>query len=219
MDIFWYGHACCRLVDDTTTIITDPYSENLGLTLPPLHANIVTVSHDNPHHSALRAVSGPFRVIDRPGEYEIGGVFITGSAFYPPEAGRDKQARRNVVFVYEMNGVTVCHLGDIAQVPIQSQVEALGNVDVLLIPVGGGQSLNAAQASELISIIEPSIVIPIHYALPGLKISLDPLDRFLKEMGHIQREAETKLSVRKGSLPLETQVIVLKPAINEGITS
>jgi L-ascorbate metabolism protein UlaG (beta-lactamase superfamily) len=184
------------------------------LGLPDLKADVVTISHANPRHNATQAITGSFRVVDRPGEYEIGGIFISGNALYPPEAGGDHLGQRNIVFVYEIDGVTVCHLGDIAHVPTQSQIDALESVDVLLIPVGGGRSLNAAQASELISIIEPAIVIPIHYALPGMKITLDPVDRFLKEMGYIQREAETKLSIRSGNLPQETQIVVLKPAID-----
>jgi L-ascorbate metabolism protein UlaG (beta-lactamase superfamily) len=215
MDIIWYGHACCGLFGETTRVITDPYDESLGISPPRLSADIVTVSHRSPRHSAVQSVSGEFKVVDRPGEYEIGGIFITGNALYPGGISEtDHLAQRNIIFVYEIGGIKVCHLGDLSHVPTPSQMEMLASVDVLLVPVGGGRSLNAAQAAELVSLIEPSIVVPIHYALPNMSIILDPVDRFLKEMGSTQREGQAKLSLRSGSLPLETQVVLLNPTVN-----
>ncbi len=214
MEIIWFGHACCALMDGVTTIVTDPYHESLGLKLPELTADIVTISHDNPHHNATQLVRGPFKIIDRPGEYEMGGVFIAASALYPPKVtGEEAARRRNIIFVYEIEDITVGHLGDITYVPPQSQIEVLDNVDVVLVPVGGGGSLNAARASELIGLIEPSIVVPIHYALPNITISLDPLDKFLKEMGQSQVVAQDKLKIGRSNLPSETQIAVLRPAI------
>jgi len=214
MEIVWYGHACCALIDETATIITDPYDESLGIKLPGLAADLVTVSHDNPRHNATHLLKGQFKVIDAPGEYEIQGIFITGSALYPDGAMGQKAAEgRNIVFVYEVDELTICHLGDIAHVPNQSQIEILANVDILLTPVGGGRSLNAAKAAELIALIEPAIVIPIHYAIPKINIPLEPLDKFLKEMGQASLEAQPKLRIKRSNLPTETQIVVLTPTL------
>ncbi len=210
MEITWYGHACFELKNNTATIVTDPYDDSLGLTPPALHADIVTLSHNNPRHNAVSQVQGNYKVLDSPGEYEIKEVFITGHALYPPKAdAATALADRNIIFFYEMDNLTVCHLGDIAHTPTQSQVEAVDQVDILLIPVGSGRSLNAAQASEVIGIIEPAIVIPMHYALPGMTISLEPLEKFLKEMGLAQIEAQPKLRITASNLPSETQTVVL----------
>ena len=210
MEIIWHGHACFELKNNTATIVTDPYDDSLGLRPPALQADIVSVSHNNPRHNAVSRVQGNYRVLNRPGEYEIKEVFITGHALYPPKAeAASALADRNIIFFYEMDNLTVCHLGDIAHVPTQSQVEAVDKVDILLIPVGSGRSLNAAQASEVIGIIEPAIVIPMHYALPGMTISLEPLEKFLKEMGLPQIEAQPKLRITTSNLPSETQTVIL----------
>jgi len=212
MEISWYGHACFELKKNTVTIVTDPYDDSLGLTLPSLHADIVTVSHDSPRHNAVGLVQGNYKVLDSPGEYEIKKVFIISYTLYSPKADKAKALEdRNVIFVYEIDNLTICHLGDISHAPTQSQVEAVDKVDILLIPVGGGRSLNAAQASEVIGIIEPAIVIPMHYHLPNINIALDPLDKFLKEMGLPQIEPQAKLKITAGNLPPETQTVILTP--------
>lgn len=214
MEIIWYGHACFRLKDRGVTVITDPYDKSLGLSLPSLKADIVTVSHHSPHHDHTAAIKGKFRVIDSPGEYEIGGVFATGINLVPTKKNSKKGDKasplRNNVFVIDMDNITLCHLGDLNHVPSQNQVEDMGNIDVLMIPVGGHQALNAAQAAEVISLIEPYIVIPMHYSLPNLSIKLDPVSKFLKEMGLTKPETVTSLKVSKTGLPDETQIILLE---------
>lgn len=215
MEVTWYGHSCFRLRDRDATVVTDPFDKTLGYELPRVRADILTVSHNHPHHSYAKAVKGEFKVIDGPGEYEIKSVFITGIATYPSRRKRtgqndgDKGDERNVIFVFEFDGLTVCHLGDLAQVPTQTQVEALSNVDVLLVPVGGSTSLNAAQAAEIISLIEPYIVIPMHYKTSAISLKLDAVQKFLKEMGTPRIEPMDVLKVTRSSLPQETQVVVL----------
>ena len=227
MEITWFGHSCFRLRDRDVVVITDPFDKSLGYELPRARADIVTVSHDHPHHNSLLAVKGEFKVVNSPGEYEIKSVFITGIANYPSRRqrknGGDGDDQRSIIFVFEFDDLTVCHLGNLAQVPTQTQVEELSNVDVLLVPVGGGTSLNAAQAAEIISLVEPYIVIPMHYTVPvqgktgatplpqaGI-VKLDKVDKFLKEMGVARVEPVDVLKVTKNSLPEETQVVVLNP--------
>lgn len=207
MEITWYGLSCFRLTDrGQASIITDPYDGNIGL--PPLktRGDVVTISHNAAGHNAESAVSGRQHTLTGPGEYEIGGVFITGIATV-----MESQTNHKVLFLFDYNGVTIAHLGDMADVPTQTQIEALEQVNVLLVPAGGGNSLNAAQAAELVSMLEPNIVIPMHYKIPELKLPLEGVERFLKEMGVSQPEEESSLKITAGSLPEETQVVLLTP--------
>lgn len=210
MDITWYGLSCFRMMErGVASIVTDPYDNSIGLPEPNLRADIVTVSHDAPGHNALGAVKRYEHALTRPGEYEIGGVFITGVATYAPERPAE-DVRLNVVFVFDFGNFTVAHLGDLDHVPSQSRIEELGPIDVLLVPVGGGGALNSAQAAEVISLIEPSTVVPMHYKTDGCKLELDPLDKFLAELGISEVEEQETLSVRGGGGSEETSVVVLK---------
>lgn len=206
MEISWYGMSCFRITERKhATIITDPFSPAVGLDEIKLKGDVVTVSHDAPGHNHLPAVSGYEHFLNGPGEYEIGGVFITGIAT-PSRNG----SFNNVVYVFDYNGLTVAHLGDIGSVPSQKQIEDLELVNLLLLPIGGGSSLNASRAAELVSMIEPNIVIPMHYRLPNLTVKLDPLDKFLKEMG--VSEVKTEDSFKVGGpdgLPEETEIVIL----------
>jgi L-ascorbate metabolism protein UlaG (beta-lactamase superfamily) len=216
MEITWFGHSCFRLRERDASVVTDPFDKSLGYELPRVRADVVTVSHEHPHHSYADAVKGEFKLVDSPGEYEIKSVFITGIATYPARRrrknnGDEEEDTRNVIFVFDFEGLTVCHLGDLAQVPTQTQVEALSDVDILMVPVGGSGSLNASQAAEVISLVEPYIVIPMHYKTGAISLKLDKVDKFLKEMGAPRIEAVDTLKVTKASLPTETQVAVLNP--------
>ena len=212
MDITWYGHACFRLKDGNSIVVTDPYDKSLGLVLPRPMADIVTISHPVPHHAHTAGVKGDFKVVNGPGEYEIGGTFVTAIQMAPPIKG-DKSSNGQVpnnVFVIYMDDLAICHLGDLNHVPTQNQVEDMGNIDVLLVPVGGNKALNAAQAAEMISLIEPYIVVPMHYALPGISVKLDPVDKFLKEMGVTKADEVASLRLTRSSLPDETQIVLLE---------
>jgi L-ascorbate metabolism protein UlaG (beta-lactamase superfamily) len=209
MDIIWYGQACFRLRDKSVVVVADPYDKSVGLKLPKLTADIVTVSHAHPGHSAVEAVKGEPYVVSSPGEYEVKGLFVTAIAMYH-DAKDGVESGRNSIHLYGFADATVCHLGDLGHVPTQAQVEEMGNVDVLLVPVGGKGSLGARQAAEVISLIEPSIVVPMHYALPGLVMELDPLEVFLREMGLKEHERRESLVVSGKQLPEGTQVVILE---------
>ena len=215
MDITWFGHSCFRLRDRAASVVTDPFDDSLGYGLPRVQADIVTVSHDHPHHNHSGAVKGEFKLINSPGEYEIHSVFFSGAATYPSRRPLDEQsleAGRMVIFVFEFEGISVCHLGDLAQLPAQAQIQVLSGVDVLLVPVGGGgQSLNATQAAEMVGLVEPRFVVPMHYKTDAITSNLDRVDRFLKEMGVGQVEPVDGLKVTESSLPQETRVVVLNP--------
>lgn len=208
MDITWYGHSCFRLGDRGVSIVTDPTPDDMGYDRPRIRADVVTISHDHPGHNNRIGFRGGPKFFDGPGEYEVKDVFITGIASY--HDGRSGAVRgRNTVFVFDFDGVTVCHLGDLGHVLDQSQVEALNDVDVLLIPVGGLHTLDAPKAAEVISLIEPRLVVPMHYKTPFETAKLQPVDAFLKEMGATVTATETELKVIKSALPEETQVVLL----------
>lgn len=208
MEITWYGHSCFRVTERSMpTIVADPYDHShAGFPPLKLKADIVTVSHDAPGHNFVKGVKGYAWDIRGPGEYEIGGIFVTGVS--TNEGKKD----RNLVFIYDYDGVTIGHLGDMPKVPTQTQVEAFGTVDVLLVPVGGGNALNAAKAAEVIALIEPGLVIPMHYKTPGSSIKLNALKQFLEEMGLTSSKALPSLKVTQSSIPDETEVVVLEPS-------
>ena len=210
MEITWYGLSCFRLTERSmATVVTDPYeSEAVGYSPLKLRGDIVSISHDAPGHSNISAVKGNSHTLTGPGEFEIGGVFITGIQ----TNGQKKRAAdevRNTLYVFDYNGVTVAHLGDLRRVPTQTEVEALGTVDVVLVPVGGGGGLNAAKAAEVVSLLEPGFVIPMHYSTTDCTLKLAPLSKFLKEMGLGDITPEASLKVTKSSIPVETRVVVL----------
>ena len=214
MEIDWFGHACFRLRGKEATVITDPYSKEIGLAFARPRGDIVTVSHDHPGHSFAQGVKGEPKVIAGPGEYEIKNVFVTGvPGAHDKKNGKDRGA--NTVYVIDMDGLTICHLGDLGHVPNQTQAEAFGNVNILLIPVGGVSTINAGEAAEIVSMLEPQIVIPMHYAHADLKFKLDPVAKFFKEMGIKSSDAVASLKVTKDSLPKETQVVLLEPKQKE----
>jgi len=216
MELTWYGHSCFRMAErGMASVVTDPYDDSIGYPTLRLKADIVTVSHDAPGHNNLDAVKGGARPITGPGEYEIGGVFITGIATLRANGDRKKKAdaeapKRNTLYLFDFEGLTICHLGDLEHVPTQAQIEALGSVDVALVPVGGGGGLNAAQAAEVISLVEPSIVVPMHYKTPAVSLKLDPVGKFLKEMGLGALQPEPSLKLTKSGLPDETHVVLLE---------
>lgn len=211
MEIVWHGLSCFRFMErGLASVVTDPYSPDSGLPAPKLKADIVTISLDAANHNFVKAVRGTRRVISGPGEFEIGGVFITGL----PMQEKSKTANSgsiNTLYVFDFNGLTIAHLGNLSFVPSQAQIENLGAVDIALVPVGGGGSLSASQASEVISLIEPSIVVPMQYKTGEEKPKLGAVSRFLKEMGMTKLEPLPMLKISKSGLSEDTQVVQLSP--------
>lgn len=210
MDIDWFGHSCFRLREGGVTIVTDPYDKSIGYVMPRVRADIITVSHDALGHAAAAAIKSDARVLTKPGEYEVKGVFITGIQTWRAASVAGETKEENTVFVFEFGGLTVCHLGDLARVLTQAQVEAMPDIDVLMAPVGGGSALDADKAAEVISLVEPHIVIPMHYKTPYVNLPLDPLSKFLKEMGVTEHAPQESIKVTRSDLPEETQIMILE---------
>ncbi len=221
MDITWYGLSCFRLRERGIVAICDPFSkEATGISPPKLRADIVTISHDSPAHNHSKGISGAPKILQRPGDYEVKHVLVTGLPTSP-------NGTRNVAFFLDFAGFTVGHLGDLSKSPAQRQVEELGDIDILLAPVSGARTLDVSRIAEVISLLDPRIVVPMHYrhdslrTAPGnagvspassaLADSLEPVDRFLKELGISDPEVVDTLKLTKHSLPEETQVVLLRP--------
>ena len=208
MEIVWLGHSCFRIRGKEATIVTDPFDKTLGYPMRKPNASIVTVSHSHPQHSFVDGVAGSPRVVRRPGEYDIANVFINGIAtFHDKEKGA--QRGKNTVFFMEIDEVKVCHLGDLGHVPTSEQVEQMSGTDILMVPVGGVSTLDAAAAAETIGLLEPKLVIPMHYKTEVVKMELEPLEYFIKQMGLKEVVTQPKLSVTKSTLPPETKVLLL----------
>jgi L-ascorbate metabolism protein UlaG (beta-lactamase superfamily) len=214
MDITWYGLGCFRFVErGYPAVLTDPFDTGeTGYELPRTRAEIVTVSEplDDPHSMRWTGLRKHQRTIASPGEYEMGGLFITGVATY-----RDKkkgaERGQNIVYTFDVNDVSVCHLGQLGHVPTQTQIEAFGSVDVLLVPVGIPGGLTPSMASEVISLIEPHVIIPMQYKTTGLEVKRSAVTRFLKEMGIKKNGEEDSYRITSTTIPEETEVVLLQP--------
>jgi L-ascorbate metabolism protein UlaG (beta-lactamase superfamily) len=222
MEIVWYGLSCFRINErGKAAVVCDPYDhEVVGYTPLRLRAEITTVSHDSAGHNCVKCVKGNSYLINGPGEYEIGGVFITGLSTTrrvkksAENSGNNGAEVDNTLYMIDYGGITIAHLGDMVQVPTQAEVESLGPVNIALVPVGDGNSLNASKAAEVISLLEPNIVIPMHYATADSKVKLDPISKFLKEMGLSEIETQESFKVNSVTdLPEDTQVVILDYSI------
>lgn len=210
MEISWVGHACFGLKGKTACLVTDPYdTQATGLKLPKLTADIVTVSHSHSDHANLRAIEGSPYVISGPGEYEIKEINVLGVAAYHDNKNGEQRGK-NTIYNITMDGINIAHMGDLGHVLSSDQIEELGAVDVLLIPVGGVYTIDPHQAAKVTAELEPKVVIPMHYSVPGLKYQLEGVEKFLKEMGAESVTPQPKLSIAKEKLPEETQVVVLE---------
>lgn len=215
MDIYWYGQACFKLKGKTTSIVLDPYDpEFVGLKLPKeLQGDVVLISHEHKDHNNWEAVTnsdGKKPMIFRdPGEYEIGGAVISGISSYHDDSNGSERGG-NIMFHMMFDGLNILHLGDLGQSKLsEQQIAQIGEVDILLVSVGGVYTIDAKAASNIVSQLEPRIIIPMHFKTEGLKFELSGVESFLKEMGAEGVVAQPKLSITKDKLPEEPQVVVL----------
>src|SRR5438067_1492680 len=213
MDISWLGHSCFLLRGKNVTLVTDPFSpqpehpQGEPLRLGKLAASIVTISHNHPGHNFAMGVGGNPYVVRGPGEYEVSDILITGVASYHDNK-RGQELGRNTIYVIHIDDLVVCHLGDLGHTLQEEQLEEVADADILLVPIGGHNTINAAQAAEVISQVEPRIIIPMHYSASTGE-SPNPLDKFCREMGFEMANTQPKLMVTRSSLPAETQVVIL----------
>ncbi|HBQ50462.1 hypothetical protein A3B42_03090 [Candidatus Daviesbacteria bacterium RIFCSPLOWO2_01_FULL_38_10] len=215
MDIYWLGQACFRLKSKNATVVIDPYDPDFtGLKLPKdLQADVVLTTHDHKDHNNVSAISGPSGAtppsFKDPGEYEVAGAVVTTiSSFHDNSQGSERG--KNIIFHLLLDNLNIVHLGDLGQAKLtEEQIAQIGQTDILLIPVGSVYTIDAKAASDIVSQLEPKIIIPMHFKTEGLKFELEPIDNFLKEMGAEGALPQPKLSITKEKLPEEPQVVVL----------
>jgi len=208
MDITWLGHSCFLIRGKEKTIITDPYHPDFGYRLGEPEADIVTVSHFHPGHNYVAGVTNEPNRIDSPGEYEMGGTFITGVATFHDDR-KGSLRGKNTIYIIEMDGITLCHLGDLGHPLNPNLIEEIGDIDTLFLPVGEVSTMPVDAAAEVVRQLEPNIVIPMHYQTEAFAGDLSPVGKFLNKMRIPDVEAKPKLSITSSSLPSSTQTIVL----------
>ncbi len=211
MIITYIGHSCFKIQDkigpEGITVVTDPFDNSIGLKMPNFEANIITVSHNHYDHNNIKALRGQPFIVDSAGEYDIHGVMIEGiESYYDNQQG--KESGKNIMYRIEFDDITVVHLGDLGHILDNKQLEKLVGTDILLIPVGGKYTLDATKAVEVVSQIEPRIVIPMHYKVAGSKVDVDGVEKFIKEMG-VKPTEEEKLKISKKDLPQEDMELVV----------
>ena len=212
MILTWLGHSCFKIQDKTgvdgITVVTDPYDKKIGFKAPNFEAQIVTVSHDHYDHNDAKSLRGDPYIINSAGEYDVKGVAVQGVESYHDDK-KGKERGINIIYRIEVDDVSVSHLGDLGHSLDDKQLDVLVGTDILLIPVGNKYTINAKKAVEVIAQIEPRIVIPMHYQMPGLTIEgLDSVDKFIKELG-IKPTEEDKLRISKKDLPAEDMELVI----------
>ena len=209
VEISWLGHSCFILKGKEKTVITDPYCPELGYSLDTPQADIVTVSHFHPGHSYVEGIANSPKQVKGPGEYEIGNIFITGLASYHDNEKGNARGK-NIIYLMEMEGLTLCHLGDLGHPLTASMLEELGNCDILFLPVGEVSTISVDVAVEIVRQLTPRLVIPMHYKTDVVTKNLERADKFLGKMGIHEIEPKAKLSLTKASLPSELQIVVFE---------
>lgn len=210
MRIKWLGHACFKITSAKgVRILTDPFDDNVGYPLPQVEADIVTVSHQHFDHNFIDCVKGNFEVVSKVGNFYVKDINITGVHTYHDEENGKKRGD-NIVYIFDVDGIRVCHLGDLGHVLSPAQVEMIGRVDVLLIPVGGIFTVDSEKAETIVKLLNPKIVIPMHYKTEPLKFNLDPVDDFVKRFSNVERLKGQVVEIKNEDLNVnELKVIVL----------
>lgn len=211
MKIKWLGHSCFKMASkEGIRVVTDPFDDNLGYKIPSVEADIVTVSHGHYDHNFVDCINGDYEVVSKVGNFSIKNIAITGvHTFHDKEEGAKNGD--NIVYTFDIDGIKVCHLGDLGHKLAPSQIAMIGDVDVLMIPVGGTYTLDAEEAVEVIAQLNPSITIPMHYKTPILTINVDKVDKFLEAVGEYERVNKQVIEIKKEELEKgKNKVIVMK---------
>lgn len=208
MTITWFGHACFRIETKGGSVLIDPFGKETGLKPPKIKDNLVLVTHHHFDHDNTSEANPEAFIIDGPGEYEKQGISIRGIAsFHDKTNGKERGS--NTIYVVKAEEIVICHLGDIGQEKLEeSQVEDIGDVDILMVPVGGTYTVDHKEAAGIIGQIEPKIIVPMHYKIKDLKIDISGPDKFLKEIG-LTPEKVDKLKIAKKNLPVDETKLIM----------
>lgn len=211
MNITWYGQSCFKLESKGLSILIDPFKKEIGLKPPRLNDNIYLITHDHFDHNNIEGVGPEAFIISGPGEYEKSGVYVEGIKSYHDNL-EGKERGLNTIYTIKFEEIKLCHLGDLGQYKLtDGQIESIGDIDILFIPIGGVYTIDAVQATEIVKEIEPKIIIPMHYHIPGLNIKIDGPQKFIKEIGLKPEEIEV-YKINKKTLPAEEIQLVMLSA-------
>ena len=206
MKVKWRGHASFIIETDSRTIITDPFNETYGYPMNPVTADIITVSHEHGDHNAVATVSGEPRIIRGSGTVVVEGILIKGiNSCHDMHQGRERGP--NTIFKISAEGIDLVHLGDLGEILSAGQIQEIGNVDVLLLPVGGRYTVDAGEAAQMVSLLQPRVVIPMHFGTPHLSFKLAPLEEFTARYDRIIKKPA--LEIKASDLSQEMKIIVL----------
>lgn len=208
MTITWFGQSCFRLEAKEGSVLIDPFSKDIGLKPPRIKDDVILVTHQHHDHNNMEDANPEAFIIQTPGEYENHGIAIRGiQSFHDDKQGTERGL--NTIYVFKAEDMTICHLGDLGHVLTDKQVEDIGDVDILMIPVGGTYTIDAKTAVEVITQIEPKVVIPMHYKVPGhTSTVLEGPEKFVKELG-LTPEKVDKYKISKKLLPVEEEKLVV----------
>lgn len=208
MNIIWYGLNCFRIQFKETVLVSDSFGSGAGIRLFQGQADIVTISRDSDNYNNIKSIKGNPFIINSVGEFDIKGISITGISNFA--AKEKKQNEENIIYIYEAEEIKIGHLGNLRGVLSGVDLEKIGQIDVLLVPIGGeGLTIDGERADEIINLIEPKIAIPMHYKTKGLSLKIDGPEKFFKEMGIKAAEKIQKLSLKKKDLMAEETKIVI----------
>jgi L-ascorbate metabolism protein UlaG (beta-lactamase superfamily) len=212
MEISWFGAYSLRLRGRTASVITDPPPSDSGYKLPrSTSADIISLTHEYPDRdTAVSAVQNPTRIVSGPGEYEVSGISIEALSTHQ-NINQETGEQKNVSYLIEIDEIMICHLGAIANVPQAELVEELSRTDVLLIPTGGGETLDMNGVTDTIALLQPRLVVPMNFKTPASNQGLEPIDRLITQMGLSDIEPQPRLNVTPTNMPLDTRVVILQP--------
>lgn len=201
----WFGHACFRISGDLTVVIDPFHEKDVGYPTPRTHADVVLITHDHFDHNRVDVIEGGFETIRAPGVYEVKGVTFRGIPSYH-DSSHGRVRGGNTIYVFEMNGIKFCHLGDLGERLSNEKIKEIGDVDVLMIPVGGHFTIGPEEASEMVEKISPRITVPMHYKTPVIDFPIRPVDDFLRGKENVRRFSENEVEIR---LPERSEIWVL----------
>lgn len=209
MKIKWFGHACFLITSDSgVRIVTDPFDEKVGYTLPKVEADILTTSHGHSDHGNIGAVGGNYKLFNKPGHYHEKGIDITGIESYHDDVKGAKRGS-NIIYCFDLDGMKICHCGDLGHILEEKQIQELGKVDILLVPVGGTFTLDYLGAVAVMNQLKPAITIPMHFKTELLTFNIDGVNRFLTAAGGGERVGRQEIEVSKETLGRFSSIVVL----------
>ncbi len=211
MIVSWLGHSCFHIMGSNgLSILTDPFDKSVGYKMPKIKADVVLISHNHSDHNSVEAVAGGFSVVRRPGMHVASGMVFRGVATYHDEQAGARRGE-NTVFCFQVDGIRMCHLGDLGHVLKQKEIQEIGEVDLLFIPAGGIYTIDAAGADKVASQLHPQIIIPMHYQTKALRFPLDPVSKFLQ--GRDYQGPLKSLTINASNLNVDSDSVEIKPKV------